>query len=65
MHEVERLCSRVSIIHKGRVQAEGDPRELLERYHQTNLEDLFFHLVENAKGSGLEAPPKPALSWDE
>ena len=26
MHEVEKLCSRVAIIHKGRVQAEGAPR---------------------------------------
>ncbi len=25
MHEVEKLCSRVAIIHKGRVQAEGEP----------------------------------------
>ena len=25
MHEVEKLCSRVAIIHKGRVQAEGSP----------------------------------------
>ncbi len=25
MHEVEKLCSRVAIIHKGRVQAEGRP----------------------------------------
>ena len=25
MHEVEKLCSRVAIIHKGRVQAEGTP----------------------------------------
>ena len=29
MHEVEKLCSRVAIIHKGRVQAEGAPDELL------------------------------------
>ena len=26
MHEVEKLCSRVAIIYKGRLQAEGTPR---------------------------------------
>jgi sodium transport system ATP-binding protein len=45
MHEVEKLCSRVAIIHKGRVQAEGEPVELLERFGQPDLEELFFHLV--------------------
>ncbi len=45
MHEVEKLCSRVAIIHRGRVQVEGEPRELLERFGQPDLEELFFHLV--------------------
>ncbi len=45
MHEVEKLCSRLAIIHKGRVQAEGTPSELLERHGQSDLEELFFHLV--------------------
>ena len=45
MHEVQKLCSRVAIIHKGRVQAEGEPPELLERFGQPDLEELFFHLV--------------------
>ncbi len=53
MHEVEKLCSRVAIIYKGRVQAEGNPDELLERYEQPDIEELFFHLVENADGSNL------------
>ncbi len=48
MHEVEKLCERVAIIHKGRLQALGRVDELLERYGQPDLEELFFHLVENA-----------------
>jgi len=48
MHEVEKLCSRVAIIHKGRVQAEGEPAELLDRFDQPDLEELFFHLVDRA-----------------
>ena len=31
MHEVEKLCSRVAIIHKGELQAPETPHELLER----------------------------------
>jgi len=50
MHEVEKLCSRVAIIHKGRVQAEGEPLELLDRFGQPDLEELFFHLVALADG---------------
>ena len=49
MHEVEKLCSRVAIIHRGRVQAEGEPAELLDRFGQPDLEELFFHLVERAE----------------
>ena len=48
MHEVEKLCSRVAIIHRGRVQAEGKPSALLEEFGQPDLEELFFHLVERA-----------------
>jgi sodium transport system ATP-binding protein len=55
MHEVAKLCSRMAIIHKGRLQAEGEPAELLDRYGQADLEELFFHLVEKAEaGSGME-----------
>jgi sodium transport system ATP-binding protein len=51
MHEVEKLCSRVAVIHKGRVQAEGEPRELLERFGQPDLEELFFYLVDRVDQS--------------
>jgi sodium transport system ATP-binding protein len=55
MHEVEKLCSRVAIIHKGRVQAEGEPPELLDRFGQPDLEELFFHLVALADDDGRPA----------
>jgi sodium transport system ATP-binding protein len=62
MHEVEKLCDRVAIIHKGRVQAEGTPGGLLERYAQPNLEELFFYLVEHARGPAEAAAAQS--SWD-
>ena len=48
MQEVSKLCDRVAIIYKGRLQAEGRPLELLDRFGQPDLEELFFHLVERA-----------------
>jgi sodium transport system ATP-binding protein len=45
MREVERLCDRVAIVSKGRVQACGTLAELRERYGQDDLEELFFALV--------------------
>src|SRR5262245_38486459 len=45
MREVERLCDRVAVISRGRVQACGTLAELRERYGQSDLEELFFNLV--------------------
>lgn len=41
MHEVERLCDRIGIIHKGTLVAEGTLADLLARYQSTTLEDAF------------------------
>lgn len=45
MREVERLCDRVAIISKGRIQACGTLAELREMHGQHDLEELFFQLV--------------------
>ena len=45
MREVERLCDRVAIVSQGRVQACGTLAELRQRYHEEDLEELFFRLV--------------------
>ncbi len=54
MQEVTKLCSRVAIIHKGCVQAQGEPAALLEEFSQPDLEELFFYLVERAE----QKPPE-------
>jgi len=66
MHEVAKLCSRVAIIHKGRLQAAGAPHELLERFDQPDLEELFFYLVEVAESqsSAVECGPASADEHD-
>ncbi|WP_165227210.1 ABC transporter ATP-binding protein [Aquisphaera insulae] len=55
MHEVSKLCQRVAIIHRGAVQAAGSPRDLLDRFAQPDLEELFFTLVEKADRAAEDA----------
>jgi len=45
MLEVEYLCDRVAIMHKGRIVEIGSPKELLEHYGARNLEEVFEKLV--------------------
>ena len=59
MQEVTKLCSRVAIIYKGRLQAEGTPQGLLERFDQPDLEELFFHLVETVDAQALNDVAAP------
>jgi sodium transport system ATP-binding protein len=45
MREVERLCDRVAIMSKGRVQACGTLETLREEHKEDDLEELFYRLV--------------------
>jgi sodium transport system ATP-binding protein len=45
MREVEKLCNRVAIVSKGKIQATGTLEELRDKYGQQDLEELFFQLV--------------------
>ncbi len=45
MLEVEYMCDRIAIIHKGRIIAEGSPRQLIEEHGVENLEEVFVKLV--------------------
>ena len=45
MREVEKLCNRVAIVSKGKIQAAGTLDELRDRYGQKDLEELFFQMV--------------------
>ena len=46
MREVEKLCDRIAIIHKGAILAMGTLPELQEQHHQRDTEELFFDLIE-------------------
>jgi sodium transport system ATP-binding protein len=45
MDEVERLCDRVAIVHRGEILVQGTPDELVEKYHADNLETAFVEIV--------------------
>ena len=45
MREVEKICDRVAIVSKGKIQDAGTLAELRERHGHQDLEDLFFQLV--------------------
>ena len=44
--EVEKICDRVAIIHRGKVLDAGPLDELREPHHENDLEELFFGLIE-------------------
>jgi len=50
MREVEKLCDRVAIMHRGRILSQGTLEELRARHGEQDLEELFFQLV------GQDAP---------
>jgi len=45
MNEVEKLCDVVGIIQSGKLLAEGSLAELRDRYHETDLEEIFVKVV--------------------
>jgi ABC-2 type transport system ATP-binding protein len=49
MAEVERLCSDVVMLKKGRVVDRGSPGELLERYGRHDLEDVFLDIARDRR----------------
>lgn len=50
MAEVERMCDRVIIIHKGKIIEEGTIEELKAKYKNENVEELFMQLVGDDDG---------------
>lgn len=46
MREVEKLCDRVAVIHKGRILDSGTVQELESRHRQPDMEELFFELIQ-------------------
>ena len=54
MAEVERLCERVIIMRRGRIEDDDAPRHLLARYGRHTLEEVFLDVV-RGRGETREA----------
>src|SRR5215813_760814 len=52
MLEVERLCDRVIILKRGRIEDDDSPDGIMARYNRTTLEDVFLDV---ARGRAREA----------
>jgi ABC-2 type transport system ATP-binding protein len=50
MNEVERLCERVIILKRGRIEDDDTPAKLLSRYGRRTLEEVFLDV---ARGNGV------------
>jgi sodium transport system ATP-binding protein len=49
MREVEKLCDRTAIIHKGQILAAGTPAELQAQFGESEFEEVFFGLISRAE----------------
>ncbi len=60
MREVEKLCDRVAVIHKGEILDTGTVEGLVEKHNQPDIEEVFFKLIqsvdltESSAKSGME-----------
>jgi len=51
MQEMEAISDRILFLHQGRVLAEGTPEEIVRRYRESDLEQVFLKV---ARGRGQE-----------
>src|SRR5437763_16207965 len=54
MFEVERLCDRIIIMKRGRIEDDDSPGSIMARYNRTTLEEVFLDV---ARGRVQEAAP--------
>jgi sodium transport system ATP-binding protein len=68
MREVEKLCDRVAMMHRGRILDIGTLDELADKHEQNDFEDLFFSLLtrhdqqKNLLGDQVEVPQLKPVS---
>lgn len=49
MKDIEEVCDRVIFLHKGKVVAEGTPKEIVDRSEQASLEDVFIKIARSGE----------------
>ena len=59
MAEVERLCSQVLMLKRGKLVDAGSPPELLQRYGRDDLEEVFLDIARDRGHAALPAAAHP------
>ena len=52
MRDIEEVCDRVIFLHKGRIVAEGTPDQIVQKFAENSLEDVFIKI---ARSGDIEA----------
>lgn len=52
MLEVERLCDRVIIMKRGRIEDDDSPAQIMARYNRTTLEEVFLDVARGRQREG-------------
>jgi ABC-2 type transport system ATP-binding protein len=60
MAEVERLCERVIIMKRGRIEDDDTPQRLLDRYGRESLEEVFLDVVRGRSQASQASPVREA-----
>jgi ABC-2 type transport system ATP-binding protein len=55
MAEVERLCSNVLMMKKGRIVDHGSPQDLLDRYGRGDMEEVFLDIARDRRRAAQRA----------
>lgn len=58
MRDIEEVCDRVLFMHQGKVVAEGSPAEVIAKFDETTMENVFIRIV---RGGELEARPEATV----
>jgi len=51
MQEVERMSDRILFLFRGRLIADGPPREVLRRFARASLEEMFLEVTRHGAAS--------------
>ena len=61
MRDIEEVCDRVLFMHAGKVVAEGSPAEVISKFDETTMEQVFIRIV---RGGELENRSVPVPAGD-
>jgi sodium transport system ATP-binding protein len=63
MREVERLCDRIAIVHRGKLLAMGSLDEIRSQHGEADFEELFFRLISRHEAERSNRETASAV-WD-